>query len=63
GLFFTVNLASALAWAPVYMLPGFFLGASIELAMPPILLAALVTAGAALLLLLFYSLRHYFKVL
>ncbi|MGI9283909.1 MAG: DedA family protein [Pseudomonadales bacterium] len=62
GLFFMVNFASALAWAPIYMLPGFFLGASIELAIPPVVLAALITAAAALLLLLFYSLRHYFKV-
>ncbi len=61
-MFFMVNFASALVWAPVYMLPGFFLGASIELAIPPLMLAALVIAAALLLLLLFYSLRHYFKV-
>lgn len=62
GLFFAVNLASALAWTPVYVLPGFFLGASIELAIPPAKLAALATVIIVLLLGFFYSLRHYFKI-
>ncbi len=62
GLFFAVNVASALVWAPVYMLPGFFLGASIEVAIPPARLAALATVVIVLLLVFFYSLRHYFKV-
>jgi len=28
--FFTINLTSALAWAPLYVAPGFMLGAAIE---------------------------------
>ncbi len=62
GLFLAVNLASALAWAPVYILPGFLLGASIDIALPPLQLALMGLFIAALLLLLFYSLRRYFKV-
>ncbi len=62
GLFLAVNLASAVAWAPVYMLPGFFLGASIDLALAPAQLALLGLVIVALLLVLFYGLRRYFKV-
>jgi undecaprenyl-diphosphatase len=29
-LFFSLNIASALAWAPVYILPGYFAGAAID---------------------------------
>jgi undecaprenyl-diphosphatase len=29
-LFFCLNIASALAWAPVYIVPGYFAGAAIE---------------------------------
>lgn len=33
--FFSINLASALAWAPVYILPGYLLGASLSHALQP----------------------------
>lgn len=62
GLFLAVNITSAIVWAPVYMLPGFFLGASIHIALPPVQIALLALLFVALLLILFYSLRRYFKV-
>lgn len=62
GLFLAVNITSALAWAPVYVLPGFFLAASIDLALPPFQLALLGLISVTLLLILFFSLRRYFKV-
>ncbi len=62
GLFLAVNIASALAWAPVYILPGFLLAASIDIALPPFQLALFGLTIVALLLALFYSLRRYFKV-
>ena len=49
-LFFLINAASALAWAPVYILPGYYLGAAVDtrLASPGILLTmAVVALGAA----------------
>jgi hypothetical protein len=33
--FFAINLTSALAWAPVYILPGYLLGASLANALEP----------------------------
>ena len=48
--FFLINVASALAWAPVYILPGYYLGAAVDthLASPRILLTmAVVALGAA----------------
>ena len=62
GLFLTVNIASALAWAPVYVLPGFFLAASIDTALSPFQLVLFGLIVVALLLLLFFSLRRYFRV-
>jgi len=56
--FFLINLLSALGWAPVYVLPGYFLGAAVEtrLASPALLLGlALVIIGAA-------SLAAWFRV-
>ena len=29
-LFFSLNIASALAWAPLYILPGYFAGAAVD---------------------------------
>jgi undecaprenyl-diphosphatase len=48
--FFTVNLLSALGWAPAYVLPGYLVGASLSeaVATPPHLLPGLVVAAAAL---------------
>jgi undecaprenyl-diphosphatase len=48
--FFTVNLLSALGWAPAYVLPGYLVGASMTeaVATPPHLLPGLVVAAAAL---------------
>jgi len=50
SLFFSVNLASALFWAPAYILPGYLVGASLahELTLPP---AWPLGAGIGLLLL------------
>jgi len=47
--FFLINAASALAWAPVYILPGYYLGAAVDthLASPRILLTMAVVALAA----------------
>ncbi len=44
GQFYAVNLASALLWAPVYILPGYVLGASLqhEIEPPPGLLVGLL---------------------
>jgi membrane protein DedA with SNARE-associated domain len=47
--FFLINVGSALAWAPVYILPGYYLGAAVDtrLASPRILLTMAVVALAA----------------
>ena len=47
--FFLINAASALAWAPVYILPGYYLGAAVDthLASPRILLTMAVVALTA----------------
>lgn len=47
--FFLINAVSALAWAPVYILPGYYLGAAVDthLASPRILLTMAVVALAA----------------
>jgi membrane protein DedA with SNARE-associated domain len=47
--FFLINAGSALAWAPAYILPGYFLGAAIEteFASPRVLFAVAATALAA----------------
>ncbi|MBK8992908.1 MAG: DedA family protein [Gammaproteobacteria bacterium] len=47
--FFAINVASALGWAPVYILPGYLLGAAVDtrLASPRLLLALAVVALAA----------------
>ena len=49
-LFLTVNLASALAWSPAYLLPGYLVGASVghALSLPAGWPLALVCAVAAL---------------
>jgi undecaprenyl-diphosphatase len=48
--FFTVNLLSALGWAPAYVLPGYLVGASLSeaVATPPQLLPGLLVAALAL---------------
>lgn len=49
-LFFAVNLASALAWAPSYLLPGYLVGASLGQALRPPAGWPIVLAIAGLLL-------------
>lgn len=49
-LFFTVNLVSALAWAPGYLLPGYLVGASLGQALRPPADWPLVLAIVVLLL-------------
>ena len=61
AIFFLVNVGSALAWAPVYILPGFLLGAAVEtrFASPALLTtAALVIAGV---IALFAWLHHHYR--
>lgn len=59
-LFFSVNALSALAWAPVYVLPGFALGAALEM---PFSSRELTAIAAAVLLIgggFFYAIRRWF---
>jgi membrane protein DedA with SNARE-associated domain len=59
--FIAVNLASALAWAPVYILPGYLLGASVDTGYSSTELGLIVLAALAVLLAFFYWVRHHFK--
>ncbi len=60
--FFTVNLLSAVLWAPVYILPGFALGASIDLALEPWQLSVAALLMLGLLGGFFYLIRHKFEL-
>lgn len=59
--FLLFNLASALAWAPIYVLPGFLVGTTIarRIQLPPHLYLILVVGGAILaaMYLLFFRLQ------
>jgi undecaprenyl-diphosphatase len=60
--FFTINILSALGWAPVYILPGFLLGAAVDskLSSPGYLSALAI--GLVLLALALHQLKqHYDK--
>lgn len=64
GYFFTVNILSALAWSPVYLLPGYLTGAALQWhdKVPDQLLVVLsVITGVAILLppLLISAHRHF----
>ncbi len=62
--FFLVNVISALLWAPVYLLPGLILGATLELATEVTLrLVALVLVLMALFLLIRWLVRTSYRVL
>lgn len=60
-LFLSVNFASALVWAPVYIVPGYLLGAAIQTRFdtPEILAAAIIILLCAIGL--FVWLRRHFK--
>jgi undecaprenyl-diphosphatase len=47
-LFYAVNIVSALAWAPVYVLPGYFVGASIDDPLDWRVWAVIISGGLAL---------------
>jgi len=56
GRFILINILSALAWAPLYLLPGLIFGASLELASEIALRLVGLIFGLAILLLLVRSL-------
>lgn len=58
--FIAVNLSSALAWAPVYILPGYWLGASIDTGYSSTELGLIVVTALVVLLAFFYSIRRIF---
>ncbi len=64
GRFFAVNVASALAWAPLYLLPGLAFGASLELASEVTgRLALFVAAVVVGLWLVVWFVRRAYKIL
>jgi len=59
-LFLAVNVSSALLWSPVYILPGYLLGAAVDARFSSAeLLAAAIAVVAAMTL--FAWLRHHFR--
>jgi len=61
SLFITFNLISALAWAPVYILPGYFLGSSSESISPQWLPLLYLLATVIILLLLIHKLHQWLQ--
>ena len=60
--FFSVNALSAILWAPVYVVPGFALGASLDLALTPMQLSLAALLVISVLVAFFYGIRHTFKL-
>ncbi|WP_432470963.1 bifunctional DedA family/phosphatase PAP2 family protein [Amphritea sp. HPY] len=61
SLFIAFNLLSALAWAPVYILPGYFLGSSSEAIDPQWLPLLYLLAAVIILLLLIHKLHQWLQ--
>lgn len=59
-LFFAVNLVSAIAWAPAYVLPGYALGASMEMAYSSTELVLMGAGGMLVIAGFYYGIRHLF---
>lgn len=59
--FVLVNMLSAVAWAPVYILPGFYLGSSIDTGYSSNELALIGLGALVVLATFFYSVRKYFS--
>ncbi len=62
GHFFAVNIVSAIAWAPVYILPGYALGAALDLPFTHLEMSLIAVAGVAVLTAGFYYLRRWFNL-
>jgi len=59
-LFLSINVLSAVAWAPVYILPGYLVGAAIDSPFTSPMELAILAIGLLLLGYGFYSLRQHF---
>lgn len=59
--FFTVNALSAFAWAPVYIFPGFALGAAMDMPFSSGQLSVMVLAGLLVLGSAYYLIRRWFN--
>lgn len=60
--FFTINVVSAIAWAPVYILPGYALGAALDLPFTSLEMSLIAIAGITVLGASFYYLRRWFNL-
>ncbi len=60
--FFTINVVSAIAWAPVYILPGYALGAALDLPFTRLEMSLIAIAGITVLAVSFYYLRRWFNL-
>ncbi len=60
--FFSINVLSAIAWAPVYILPGYALGAAIDLPFSRLELSLIAIACITVLAVSFYYLRRWFNL-
>lgn len=61
GLFISLNLASALIWAPVYILPGYLIGSSSLTLSPELLPPIYLLTGVILILLLGHKLHQWLQ--
>ena len=59
--FFAVNALSAIAWAPVYVIPGFALGAAMDMPFSSTEMTIVVLLGLALLGGAFFLVRRWFN--
>lgn len=60
--FFAINVLSAIAWAPVYILPGYALGAALDLPFTRLEMSLIAMAGITVLAVSFYYLRRWFNL-